>query len=177
MLSIDRLLVTQQKIRNLDQVVEMIEYVRKGGLFTLDALEQHKSRGRVSPLIEVTEFTDDGAMYLHDGHHRVVSIALGGRDYLAEGEYRIRTYKYADYTKANLNAHWFTPFDPRTELRLSDMTDYKRLIQELTEVSTSEEEILSFIETNKNLYSEPRSNIVTLMDFAASTGSNLFVVE
>ena len=177
MLSIDRLLVTQQKIRNLDQVVKMIEYVREGGLFTLDALEQHQSRGGVSPLIEVTEFTDDGAMYLHDGHHRAVSIALGGRDYLVDGEYRIRTYKYADYAKANLSANWFTPFDPRTELRLSDMSDYKKLIQEMTDKNATEEEMLLFIENSKRLYSEPRSNIVTLLDFAASTGSDLFVVE
>lgn len=145
----------------------MVKFVQSGGFFTTNCLSKHKSRGKTSPLIEITMF-EDSRYFIHDGHHRAASIIIGGRDFIDSTEYRIRTFKYEDYLSPNLASNWWTPFDPRTEVRLSDMSEYKILMHQLINRSTNVNEILETIESNKHLYAEARDGMLTLRDFAGS---------
>lgn len=167
MLSVDEILVTQRKIRNREQLDNMVQFVQGGGFFTPNCLSKHKSRGKTSPLIEITMF-EDGRYFLHDGHHRAASIVIGGRDFIDSTEYRIRVFKYDNYLSPNLAVEWWTPFDPRTEVRLSDMSEYKTLMHQLINRNAEADEILETIECNKHLYTEARGDILTLRDFVGS---------
>lgn len=167
MLSVDEILVTQRKIRNREQLDNMVQFVKSGGFFTPNCLSKHKSRGKTSPLIEITMF-EDGKYFLHDGHHRAASIVIGGRDFIDSIEYRIRVFKYDNYLSPNLAAEWWTPFDPRTEVRLSDMSEYKTLMHQLINRNAETDEVLETIERNKHLYTEARGDILTLRDFVGS---------
>jgi len=160
MLSINDLFVTQHEIRNRVQLSRMVEFVKDGGFFTINCLSKHQSRGKVSPLIEVTSF-EDGRLFLHDGHHRAAAIVLGGREFLDSTEYRIRYFTYDAYIHPNLSAEWYTPFDPRCEARLADMSEYKNMVHSLTD----EEAIMKLISENKNMYSQPCERPVTLQEF------------
>lgn len=167
MLSVNELLVTQKKIRNAEQLKTMIQFVQSGGFFTSNCLNKHQSRGKISPLIEITVF-EDGKHFIHDGHHRAASIVLGGRDFVDTTEYRIRKFTYEHYINPNLSAAWWTPFDPRVNVRLSDMTEYKKMIHQLVEQNAPSEVLLKAIEDNRHLYVEDRNTILTLHDFVGS---------
>ena len=167
MLSVNELFVTQKKIRNPEQLNSMIQFVQGGGFFTSNCLNKHPSRGKTSPLIEITVF-EDGKHFIHDGHHRAASILLGGRDFIDTTEYRIRNFNYENYLNPNLSAAWWTPFDPRVDVRLSDMTEYKKLMSQLIEQDTPSEVLLKAIEDNRHLYVEDRQSILTLHDFVGS---------
>ena len=79
---------------------------------------------KVSPSIQLTEF-EDGAIYVHDGHHRCVSTWIAGRSYLREDEYDLRKWTYAQYLEINGPNRWWTPFDPRIHLRRADVKFFK----------------------------------------------------
>jgi hypothetical protein len=164
MLNIYDLTVTQKNIRNVEQLRDMVKIVKDGGFFTQNCLQKHPHRGDKTPCIEITQF-EDGKNFIHDGHHRVVSILLGGRDFIDNTEYRIRKFKYEDYLLPNLITAWWTPFDPRTDVRLSDMTEFKTLIKELIDKEESTKIVLEKIEQNRHLYLESRDNINTPNDF------------
>jgi len=164
MLNVNEILVTQKKIRDEEQLILMTQFIQSGGFFTSNCLSKHKSRGKISPVIEITMF-EDGRYFLHDGHHRAASILLGGRDFIDTTEYRIRNFKYDDYIHPNLSVDWWTPFDPRTEVRLPDMSEYKALMNKLVDQGASADVVLKTIEDNKALYSEARGDILTLQEF------------
>lgn len=161
------LFVTQKQIRNRGQLNDMIEFVRSGGMFSRQSLVDFSEYNKELPLIEITEF-EDGALYLHDGHHRAASIVLGGRDYLDPSEYRIRKFTYEDYINFNLSTGWWTPFDPRIEVRKHDFSTYKQQIRTLLQDDSSQQDVSQFILNNKDMYSENRNHILTLLDFVGS---------
>ena len=100
-LSLYDLRVTQDNIRCSDNLQPMIDHVKAGGLFS----------GMC-----VFSFPD-GRKFLHDGHHRVVSIWLGGRRHLEPQEYVVINSTYENITSVLFDKFFVTPFDPRTEMR------------------------------------------------------------
>jgi hypothetical protein len=175
MITIDELQVTQRNIRNPEQLARMTAFVKNDGFFTKNCLSKHQSRGKTSPLIEITQF-EDGQYFLHDGHHRAAAIVLGGRDFIDGTEYRIRQFTYEQYIKPNLAVEWWTPFDPRIELRLTDTSTYKNMLHKLKDavppetedISMLEEALLHSIYTKRHLYVEPRNGLFTLREFVGS---------
>lgn len=144
-IKVDKLRVTQYGFRNRPQIQGMIDFVKEGGFFDEKSL---KSPG---PLMQIALF-EDGKLYIADGHHRVVAIILGGRDYLDFSEFKITKWKYSDYTDINLNVGWVTPFDPRQELRIADYAEYKEALNHISDDKKEE-----FIRDNKEMYVEPKT--------------------
>ena len=155
-MKIDQLIVTHNYLRHKEDLHEMIQYVADGGLWTAEFLKKYsKSKGlnRVSPLIQLSRF-EDGAVYLHDGHHRVVSTLLAGRSILDSTEYQITEWTYPDYLEISHTNGWYTPFDPRSHTRIPDFTKFKKQAKERFLIDPVEAE--KWILNNQNLYCEPR---------------------
>lgn len=104
----------------------MVKYAKEAGFWTLQKRAEYASDTltKVSPSIQLTEF-EDGAIYVHDGHHRCVSTWIAGRSYLREDEYDLRKWTYAQYLEINGPNRWWTPFDPRIHLRRADVKFFK----------------------------------------------------
>jgi hypothetical protein len=162
MLKLETLQVTQD-LRDYKQIDSMIAHVQSGGLFTKDVLEGFaKEQGlKTSPLIQISEF-EDGQRFIHDGHHRIVSIWLGEREHINDDEYEIKNWKYQDYLDvAFLKSDgdwlgWVTPYDPRTEVRMADLADFKKCVHDIFYDAGGEAAARNFIANNKMLYVKPR---------------------
>jgi len=155
-MKISQLMVTHNHLRHKENLHEMIRFVSEGGIWTKGHLEQYsreKGLDRVSPLIQLSQF-DDGKLFLHDGHHRVVSTFLAGRDVLESTEYEISNWKYPDYLEINHGNGWYTPFDPRIHTRTPDFGKFKKIARErfADDPIGAEKWILE----NQNLYREDR---------------------
>jgi len=143
-------------------MLEMIDFVRVGGIFSRQNLDLFADREgiRHSPLIKLARF-EDSKIYLHDGHHRASAIWLGGRKELYAEEYFIVDWLYQDYLTINIKQRWYTVFDPRKEVRIPDISSFKSKVDKLLQrvPSPSEEEINKFIFDcyGERLYTEPRS--------------------
>ena len=99
MLLLKDLIVTQQQLRNPDQLPKMVELVRKGNFFSKNMLLDKSDR-----LIEIAQIIrnpSDCVFYIHNGHHRCVAAYLGGRDSLREDEYYVKQWNYDDYKSIN----------------------------------------------------------------------------
>lgn len=149
---VEKLFLMQDGFRRSTSSLEsMIEFVSDGGFFNPQTLSARAS-GRAA-LIVLNRF-EDQRYFVHDGLHRVASIFLG-RDsgLLDESEYRIQEYSYQEYEEINLEQGYVTPFDPRQEVRVADLAEFKAKVGELIE---SEVSLLEFIEDNKSLYVRSR---------------------
>lgn len=128
MLMLADLTISQNEVRHgTAHLNEMVRFVKKGGFFTKFAIAEWTALhgGRPNPpLIGITRFPDN-KLLIHDGHNRAISVFLGGRYWLSEGEYFIKDYTYEEYTLLEPENGWFTPFDPRTQLRKADFGEYK----------------------------------------------------
>lgn len=161
MISIHELNVTQNVLRDEDQIDEMVDFVRSGGRFNeVSILDYHKKFGNNGyfDLIEVARF-EDGKLFVRNGHHRAVAIHLGGRDTIYDDEYHIVDWKYSDFSDINFKVGWFTPFDVRTHVRIADLADFKRKVKKiLADQSFSqfirEAAAENFIRENSKLYCE-----------------------
>lgn len=155
-MNISQLWVTHNHLRHKENLYEMVRYVAGGGLWTKEYLEEYsrvQGLDRVSPLIQLSRF-DDGKVFLHDGHHRVVSTYMAGRHILLPEEYQITDWRYPDYLEINHGNGWYTPFDPRIHTRTPDFAKFKKLAREKFLVDPVEAE--NWIIENSNLYREPR---------------------
>jgi hypothetical protein len=131
MIPLHKLVVTQDGLRNPGQLGPMIEFVRRGGFFTKDALlafHVFNSLSNYPSIMHVAKIDD--TFYLHDGHHRAIAAWVAGRHAIHSDEYEVIPYTFDDYMKSNPKKKWFTPFDPRTEVRLADLTEYRNIIAE-----------------------------------------------
>ena len=158
---LENLMVMQDDLRHPAQIPEMIEFVRQGGFWTQDVLANYAKNNqltRICPLKEIIEFPDKKYM-THDGHHRLVSVYLGGRDYIREDEFVIKNWTYDDYLEINFPNNWVTPFDPRTEIRLAEIGKFKKHALDLSKKSP--EEAMNFIASNKSSYAKER-NVFTI---------------
>lgn len=157
-MDLHNLLLTQDGFRhNLDEMVNMIDFVSSGGLFDKDSLEKHNpNRGS---LIAITEFPD-GSLYIRDGLHRAVSVYIARPiKCLFESEYKLEQMDYSMYTESAIEHGWYTPFDPRIEVRKSDFFNFKEHVLNLI---SENGDVESFIASNKQMYALKRTSDHTL---------------
>lgn len=130
-MKITDLKLTQDGLR-IQDLSEMVEFVKSGGLYTKDVLNQYNKTSD-SNLIIINRF-EDGQLYLHDGHHRVASIYFAGnRNFLFETEVEYWDYSYSRYMNPNFSNGWYTPFDPRTHVRVPDFFNFKEKVRIMSE--------------------------------------------
>jgi hypothetical protein len=168
-LDIATIMTTQNDLRNVWQIRRMIDYIEAGGFFTSVDLQRYEDMkgGQERPsMISLSRFPDDILM-AHDGHHRLVSMYLGGRRLLRGDEYRVKEFSYLDYTEPNLANGWMTPFDPITEIRLCEFGPFKREVGRL--MKETPDLALPYILTNKHLYSATRD-----IDFIPQLAEKIF---
>lgn len=153
---------TQGALRNWEQVGRMTDFVASRGVFDRKSLDTYAAEWglRLSPLIQVSRF-EDGQMFLHDGHHRVYSIWKGGRLVLIECEFEVTDWTYAQYLEVNASQGWYTPFDPRSEVRLPDFRSWKMEVEAYLDRrskdnSFSAEEFAAYVRSNRNRYADDR---------------------
>jgi len=146
-MKIDKLIVTQNSLRNNACIGPMVKHVENGGFWDRESLEHYsKENGiKVSPLIQISQF-EDGKQFIHDGHHRTIATILGKRNYLSPDEFEVNYWKYADYDVLSPENGWFTPFDPRTHIRLGDFLGYKKLAKDAYQRSLLSNEWVKEIE-------------------------------
>lgn len=139
---ISELYATQYGYRDDAGVKEMVEYVRQGGEF--DA----------KPLITVF-LLEDGKLFVHDGHHRSMAVYLSGRQYLKPNEYTLSPITYQALASVNFDAGYVTPYDPRSEMRLSDFRIFKKTAKQLRDDISNpnrEKDALDYIHAHRSLY-------------------------
>lgn len=169
-LDITRMWASQNDLRNVRQIAGMILDVRSGRYFTQDELQAHSpNKLGCQSMITITCFPD-GQTMTHDGHHRLVSIWLGGRATVRGDEYRMNSFTYSDYTDINLKAGWFTPFDPLRDIRLCNFGFFKDEVTRLLAEAPNRAE--EYILGNPDLYRAPR-DIRTIPELAAKIESRL----
>jgi len=127
-LLLSNLLVTQNALRNIKQLRGMMQHVINKGKWTKDVLASWG--GNNNNLISIVQFPD-GVLGIHDGHHRCVGTFLGKRDFLFPSEYELCHRTYEDYMCPNLDVGWVTPFDPKTEVRIEDVLEFKAYVYQL----------------------------------------------
>jgi len=130
---------------------DMLEFVASGGVFDEKSLKAHNSER--SSLIAVVQFPD-GEWYIRDGLHRTVAIFSGreSKVFFPE-EYVIEEFTYEQFDSINLQAKFYTPFDPRTRVRKSDFFDFKLSVERVIKENGDAE---GFIRENQSEYSVPR---------------------
>ena len=130
-MKIKNLIVTQDSLRSTNSIDLMSKHVEKGGYWDIESLEKYSKENKikVAPLIQITQF-EDGKQFIHDGHHRIVATVLSGRDYLLPDEFCVTEWRYKDYDVLAAENGWFTPFDPRTHVRLGDFLPYKKMAKD-----------------------------------------------
>jgi len=147
-MKLDRLIITQDSLRNPEQLGQMADIAKGGGIFDQQALTAHDPKH--DRLIEIAAIEKVGMWsvnypestklepcynyFVHNGHHRCVAIAFGGRDHLKESEYYVRKWKAGDYDVVNFDAGYVTPFDLYNEVRLADFAKYKEFASRLPNV-------------------------------------------
>ncbi len=130
---------------------EMMTFIANGGVFDQETLQQRTS-GRTDPII-LNRFEDD-RVFVHDGLHRVASILKARPSGLIHhSEYRVQQITYAEYQQINTSANYFTPFDPRIEVRVADFAEFKSRVIEIIQSGNDPTE---FVENNRHLYVRPR---------------------
>ena len=157
-LSILGILVTQVGFRNEAQLKNMIMFARSGGFFNKESINRFNidNPGTQSGWpIKISRF-EDGQLFCADGHHRLAAIVMSGRSCLHDSEYEIQDWKYSDYIEINFACRWVTPFDPRSEIRISDYSYFKNNVYDLFKVS--EAEAIKFIRKNKSMYTISRES-------------------
>lgn len=158
----------QNSLRNPEQIPEMVDFVQNGGIFTRKKLaifpnkkiEKTSKLLKIDSLIKIVRF-EDGALFIHDGLHRATSIWIAGRRLLAPREFTIEDWNYSSYLEINIAQKWFTPFDPRKEVRINNILVFKDMVKEFIDKKPkpTEEEIRLFIldHYEAKSYTEPRS--------------------
>lgn len=140
----------------------MEAFVRAGGTYRFD-LGAKAAHGGQQPV--TIERVPEGACYVADGLHRVVSIFVGRKPpVLQDEEYRIKHVTYGMYLDIDLDGGWFTPFDPRTEVRLADLSVFKRNVRELISAG---QDPASYIYSHRELYCRARTPDDTISGLAA----------
>jgi len=169
MIFVQELNVMQDGFRlHREQLCVMTQFIADGGRFNHESLSEHNPQ-RTS-LIAIVEF-EDGRKFIRDGLHRT-TVILFARDVpcLFEEEYVIEKMTYEMYLEANIENQWYTPFDPRTEVRRSDFFDFKNEV--LSRID--QDGLIDFIKLNKERYAIPKHKDHTILKYAGQLGSMWF---
>lgn len=150
---IDNLIITQDGIRDGEPIDQMIRYVKGGGFFTREAIKAFG--GRDQKLIVISQLPD-GQDYIHNGHHRVLAIYLGGREYVRADEYTLEPRTYEDYLTPNEVSGFVTPFDLRKHMRVADFSQFKKDVYAHMVDSSDNTPLDRFISMNAHRYRVPR---------------------
>jgi hypothetical protein len=130
---------------------QMIDYTKSGGRYDPESLQLFDPEQ--TALIAIVEF-DDGVRYVRDGFHRVMSIFAGRPNQTIDpDEYVLEQKTYQGYLTPKLEMGYFTPFDPRTEVRIADFSFFRWHIQAL---QAAGQDPTSFIMANRHLYTRAR---------------------
>lgn len=154
MILLKNLIVTHNELRHKESLNEMSNFVASGKIYDkihLENFSKIKNFSKPSPVIQITQF-EDGQLFVHDGHHRIVSCFLGGRFFLADQEYEITRWNYKEYMEISYDQEWYTPFDPRTHVRVPDFNSFKKRIKDKLLSGESMNQITDWINDNKHLY-------------------------
>ena len=171
MIPFRHLMTTQLSVRNHEQVEGMADFIRDGGVFDQKTLDEYarKSRSRCKPpLVQINKFEDD-QLFLLDGHHRAIGILEGGREFFRTHEYNLLSYSYKDFTDIVFTwpngkwMGWTTPFDPREQVRLPDIKNFKDEVKRVYE-QRSPDAAVSYIEKNPELYLVQRHDMIRPVD-------------
>ncbi len=161
-LEITELIPTQNGFRmDLSARKAMYRFVNEGGVFSLDQIRLHTKH---PGLIALAEF-EDGKRYIRDGLHRATAIYVA-RDsgLLYPEEYFVEHYTYERWLSAHPENGWYTPFDPRTEVRLANFFDFK---DEVLAMIAQGLDPCDFILHNRHRYSIPRTEDHTFESLAS----------
>lgn len=147
--------ISQNKVRNFMQVPDMVKFVNKGGIFNRDELADHRASlyGDIK-LISIVVM-EDGYQFIRDGHHRAVSIHLGGRKFLYQQEFVIEKMTYDLYAEINFEATWVTPIDPHDYVRKADIGRWKQKIDEIRQLE-GDKNALRYILTHQDEYAKKK---------------------
>lgn len=154
------LYVTQEKLRNVGQLPDMIRFARCS-FFSVENLLEVK--GHTKQRIVINKFPN-GDLFIMDGHHRITSIYLAGRTYLRKEEYELRHWGIDEYVGILLKENWITPFNPYTDVRVDDLAPFKQQVKELMTYARATE-ICKFIVSNRKAF-RARRQFWTVMDLA-----------
>ena len=150
-LKIKLLKPTQAGLRAYDSLPRLIEEVKDGKRFN----DSDKS-----PVL-ISRFSHSFESYVHNGHHRVVSCILAGRDFLYPDEVDFLDWEnYDSYYEFNWDVGFITPFSPKREARLADLDPFRAAVdvaralysQSITNEDHITQELEKFICRNWWLY-------------------------
>ena len=160
-INLDNLYVTQSSIRNWDRVVRMIDFVRNGGIFTNEFIQQyHNDESSINHQPMKIKIMPDDKHFLHDGHHRAIALWIAGRKELYPEEYTTHNWpSYESFSEVNLSVGWVTPLDIREEIRYPDVVPFKERVLMLPC-----EDQLDYIMAHKSEYCHPRNGINYVSD-------------
>lgn len=141
--------LTQEGFRHpVEEICEMIQFVRSGGRFDEETLKKHDPHCK-GLLVAITKF-EDGSLYIRDGFHRVMAVFFGREDgILYDNEYFIEDLTYLRMMKPRLESRYYTPFDPRVEVRSSDFGDFRDQVDKIIQ---KKQDPLEFIRQNRHVY-------------------------
>ena len=164
MIRIDDKPITQNGVRDRAQVLDMADYVRSGGIFDDERLRAYPSGEWAKNRISIARL-EDGSEYFHDGHHRLLGILLGGRNFLYPQEIEYFDIAYEQYHEIRFDIGWLTPFCVRTEVRLADVHPFKQYVRTL-----DREHAEAWVRSHRHLYCAPRQGLHTIFDLARHLG-------
>lgn len=156
MFPISDLIVTQHALRNPSSLPDMAKH-GDGSRFDLGSITDH-SPDRSGRLVQISRLPD-GFHFLHDGHHRCVSLCLIGRQHLHDSEYEITDWTYEDYFDVvfadSMEKSWLTPMNLRDHIRDPEFFTFKDMAF-ATLKHRGEEDAMLYIEQNAHMYRQQR---------------------
>ena len=130
---------TQNCLRNYKTVERCVDILERGE--------------RLTPIN--LSLIEDGAIYLHDGMHRLCALYLVGAEELLPAAYTTKSMLYEQYASINWEVGYVTPFDLRTECRIADLYKWKTKVF-AEKCGYTEEWVNGFIHRNRKEYVEKR---------------------
>lgn len=164
MLRIDNIHITQDALRHEEQILGMYEFIKNGGRFNLNRLQEYaeknnlKGRPQVTGLLRLTGHPDEsqnGKLWLRDGHHRIVATSYF-RDHLWDDEYYIQDLTYQMMEETNFPIGWYTPFNPLTHVRKAEFCRFRSQAAEIFS-QMGQEAAEKYVREHLNDYAVPRT--------------------
>ena len=116
----DDLIVTHNTLRSVDTYYFFRKRLRETGLFM----------DRPVPIYAIQ--TEDGKLYLTDGHHEMTAAYAEGIPFPIH-KMCIQKYTYDEINTINLSQWYVTPYDPRSHVRKDNFRWFKNAIQQIYE--------------------------------------------
>lgn len=157
MIPLKDITISQETLRNPLQLPPMVEHVAHGGKFCLNVIKEFDRENQ--QLIYLCQFPD-GLILALDGHHRIISIELGGREQLKSEEYTITNWTYDIFEEISFYPNepflqWVTPMAPKTEVRIGELQPYKTQVRTIL-LTQGKQAAQKFIRANRGHYCRPR---------------------